>query len=475
MWWLRKYIARGKKIDSGGYKPVYFLKAYSPLLTWLKGRLGGHRIQPVEKISQITELSSIDPNIPSPAANDKPKQDRNFLRLPNWRQAIRIPQKGGGAPRRPEAAWLPGWHRASRIAPRRPEAAWLSDTPNMRMTLLEILIIGVGVLFFCGGILDLGTTRQLPGNEAQLFQAVDWILRDSLLRYHSFPMWNPYIHTGLPYLGDPMLHIYNPVISVPVLVFGVNDGFKLALFFSYLLAGLGMWRLGGVLGIGRPIRVWMALMFTFAGQPVARFFQGEYLLIFGFAWIPWILVNLIRLCETRRKLYLALSALSLAMLYFCGNAYYTFLIFFGILIFALVTVFKLNLKSPWIQPDASLVRVYALTGLLALGLVALQLLPSIEFWPRMNKGLDVQGSHTLWQIFLDYTSKDTLRPDAYNQLPAREEYYAYIGYAPFLALVGLPFAFQKRTRKYLLFFGLLLLFSLIWIDLDRMPWRDFYY
>ena len=106
-----------------------------------------------------------------------------------------------------------------------------------------------GVTFFCWGFLDLRSLTNLPGNEADIFQALDWTLVNSLRKYHVFPLWNPYIMSGIPFVGDPMLHVYNPVVTLPVLLFGVRAGFKLALYFSFLTGAFGMWRLGVVLGM----------------------------------------------------------------------------------------------------------------------------------------------------------------------------------------------------------------------------------
>jgi hypothetical protein len=184
------------------------------------------------------------------------------------------------------------------------------------------------VLLYCGSVLDLRAPTRLPGNESEVFQALDWVLVNSL-RQGDFPLWNPYLQTGLPYIADPMLHVYNPVVTLPVLLLGVRAGFKLGVFLSFLIAALGMWELGRQLGLGRAARVWTALMYTFAGQPVGRFFQGQYLFVLGFAWIPWIVAFLLQARSAgedarRRRRAMTLAALSVALLFFSGNAYYQF-------------------------------------------------------------------------------------------------------------------------------------------------------
>ena len=78
-------------------------------------------------------------------------------------------------------------------------------------------------------------------------------------------------------------------------------------------------------------------MFAFAGQPAARFFQGQYLFVFGFAYIPWIIITCCRWQEPPGAGEILLfkesrtwhAAVSLALLYFSGNAYYPFYMLLG--------------------------------------------------------------------------------------------------------------------------------------------------
>jgi hypothetical protein len=343
--------------------------------------------------------------------------------------------------------------------------------------LLEWTVITLAVLTFCAGFLHFGPNDALPGNESEVFQSLDWTLVNSLSHYGQFPLWNPYLETGLPFLGDPMAHVFNPVVTIPVLVYGVQTGFKLALFLSFLAAAFGMWRLGAALGMGHASRVWVALLYAFAGQPVARFYQGQYLFVLGFAWIPWCVGSLYLLHKTGRRFHIATSAISLALIFFSGNAYYAFYMLVAVGLLALVMLPELRHWAKPFKPqfrlDTRFLVNLSLTAILALGIVAVQLLPMIEFWPRLSKSNNLTGAQSMLQVFWDYTSKNTDRPDAVNPPITREEFYAYIGLWPTLALVLVPIALWKRERRLILFFLLLLLFVLVWIDVRNLPWHDF--
>lgn len=346
-----------------------------------------------------------------------------------------------------------------------------------RTVLLDWLVILLAVTAFCSGFLDLGSQRPLPGNESEVFQALDYVLVNSVRDHGQFPLWNPYLHTGLPYIADPMLHVYNPLVSAPVLLLGVMDGFKVALFLSFFAAALGMWALGAVLGMGSPARLWIALMFAFSGPLVARFFQGQYLFVFGLAWIPWVLAGLILTLRTRRPLYAVGAILALALLFFSGNAYFAYYMLFVIALLAVAMLFDVRRSRPHVSFHGDRAAVLLLIAVLVVGVVAVYLFPLADFWPHIGKPTnpEMSDSHTVEQILWDYTSTDTWRPDAIKtQTLGREDFYAYIGLAPFLALLLLPLAIRKRDRRMILFFGLLLAFVFAFIDVRDMPWRDLY-
>jgi 4-amino-4-deoxy-L-arabinose transferase-like glycosyltransferase/predicted DNA-binding antitoxin AbrB/MazE fold protein len=438
--WMRRYLARQGIDGSQGDNAVYLLGRYSPVLTWTK-----HVLVPwlnSHKITWNTYLASLGIGVKGSGSESVIESD---LHPPGTVQEDEDNETQAGTLSQFK------WGRA----------------------LVEWAVIALVVILFCYGFLDLGADTRLPGNESEVFQSLDWTLVNGLKNYAKFPLWNPYIRTGLPFIADPMLHAYNPVSTLPILFFGVQDGFKLAVFFSIMLAAFGMWWLGMVLGMGRPARLWMALMFAFAGQPIARFFQGQYLFVLGYAWIPWALAFLFLAFRTRKRSHIILAAISLALLFFSGNAYYSFYMLIAIGLFSVVMLVGLRAKKPYLSLDFRKLWILILVGVIALGVISIQLLPLVEFEPRLEKAKDIVGSHTPYQIFLDYTSRDTQRPDAYSTLPAREEFYAYIGLSPFLAFALLPLAIWKRDRKVLLFLGLLLLFVILWVDLDQMPWRDY--
>ena len=266
----------------------------------------------------------------------------------------------------------------------------------------EWAIVVVLVWAYCAPFLDsLGSAQVLPGDEAEFFQSLDWTLVNSLRGDGQFPLWNPYLRGGTPYVGDPYLHVWNPLITIPILLYGVMDGFKIAIFLAYLAAGLGAWYLGATLRLGPLPRLWLALMYAFTGQAVAKWFQGHYDFVLGFAWIPWSVATLIVATRTGRGRHIVAAAFALALLFLSGNAYYSYYTLFVVVTYGLVVLVRARRTRPYIQLDGRALRAFVLVGGLALGLIALQLVPLVAAYPYLFKQADpdMMTSHSLDQVW----------------------------------------------------------------------------
>lgn len=375
-------------------------------------------------------------------------------------------------PSRRERSWF------ARLFPGKDTSAAGPRLP-LRTIAIEWAIIAVIVFAFCATFLTFDDTRALPGIEHELVQTLDWTLVNSLHQFGQFPLWNPYIRTGFPYVADPFLHVYNPLVTLPVLTLGVWNGFRVALFLSFLAAALGCWWLGAVLGVGGLARVWMALMYAFTGQGVARFIQGEYDFVLGFAWIPCAIAFVLLAMRTRRPIHIVGAVVTLALIFFSGNVYYAFHTATVMVLLAAVSLVGLDRRDgrwrPRLRSDRLLVLV--VIGVLVLGFTAVQWMPLAEFGRHFTKISDplLTGSHNLHQIWLDYVSKDLQRLDLdVLRYSPREEFYAYTGIWPFLMLLALPLAVRRTDKHALVFLGALLLFSLAWIATRYMPWAGLF-
>ncbi len=337
----------------------------------------------------------------------------------------------------------------------------------------EWIVIIIPIWAYCLPFLILGPSNNLPGSETESFQAFDQILEFSIKKYGQFPLWNPYFFTGIPYISHPMLHAYNPFVSIPVLLFGVLDGFKIAVFLGFIIAGLGMWWLGREVGLSQVGRVWIALMYAFCGVPAAKFIQGQYLMVLAFGWIPFSLAAIIAATRTRKRKYICVAALGMALLFFSGNVYYAYYMLYVVTLYAVILVFKLERKPIRLRINLEGIKVLMAIGILSLGLVAIQLLPLLQHRDEFVKAVNPQltDSRNVNDIFLDLVSPEPFRPGGFSDTLRPEEFYAYIGWWPLIGMFYLPFGLSAKNKRYILLFLALIIFTFVWIDVKDMPWR----
>lgn len=97
--------------------------------------------------------------------------------------------------------------------------------------LLEWLFI-VAIIWVFGRIvwLDFNPYQLQQTGEHNESVTLPILAEIGLKRYGEIPLWNPYMLTGFPHAGDLINHFWNPVATLPVLIWGGINGFKVSVF-----------------------------------------------------------------------------------------------------------------------------------------------------------------------------------------------------------------------------------------------------
>ena len=116
------------------------------------------------------------------------------------------------------------------------------------------------------------------------FEAV----RQSILRYHQFPWWNPWVVGGFPLAAEPQVGLVS-LDTLFVLPFGTEPGLKLAAVASLMLAVEGARRLAR-LWIADPWGVALAaVLYAYNGAAILFTVNGHALTLIH-PFLPWLLV-----------------------------------------------------------------------------------------------------------------------------------------------------------------------------------------
>lgn len=227
-----------------------------------------------------------------------------------------------------------------------------------------------------------------PSSHAGLLQADTYryfyptavFLHRELSQGH-LPLWNPYQLAGQPYLALHVPAILYPPNLVLFALLGPHAALAAHAVLHLFLAGLGTWLLAGRLGLSPPARMAAAACYLLARPLGLGFYMTPFLSTP--AWLPFLLWSIHGLASEGRFRWAVALAVSLAMGFLGGHAQ---AFVYEVQIASLYGAFALSC----VAPAGRRLRAVALAlsaAPIALGLVAPQLLPSLELTERAVRDL----------------------------------------------------------------------------------------
>lgn len=338
-----------------------------------------------------------------------------------------------------------------------------------------VVILLVIFLFGRVALLDFNDQQLQQTGEHNESATLPLLAEIGLWRYGEIPLWNPYMVTGFPHAGDLINHFWNPVATLPVLVWGGINGMKISIFLSLLVAAFGQWYLAHTFGIRGFVRLWAGLMFALSGGLALLWRLGWYELLVGAAWFPWCFALLWRALHSRSHRSVVLAAVAIALVVTTGGGYYPLYLAVTLTVLTLATLFG---QRP--TERGRRFRRATAVAILAAGLSAVYLVPLADGlrYTRRDAPPDVTqvNSQPIPYALFNYVVGDEswFTTAALNRSSGFG--WFYIGALPLLALAFLPWLFGRFSwrRRGILTLLALLLVLLLWQANRHLPVRLLY-
>ncbi|MFO0985415.1 MAG: hypothetical protein U1E76_27400 [Planctomycetota bacterium] len=204
----------------------------------------------------------------------------------------------------------------------------------------------------------------------------------TLLEYHQFPLWNPWLKGGQVSFAQPESMFMSPVTLLALLT-GVLAAFKLVLLPLFVVGCAGTYELAGELGLRGLARLIAPLVF-FGSSIFPLYLSGGLPnWLFGMSILPWLV-----LCYRRAQQrfgYVLLAALLYASTLYLGSVHH--FVYFAILLFTCALGLALAQRS--VRPFLALCAVQIVGVVLA----AFRLLPLIEVFGEFPREIDATSRH----------------------------------------------------------------------------------
>lgn len=305
-----------------------------------------------------------------------------------------------------------------------------------------------------------------------------WVQAWTSIQEGSLPLWNPLVGMGAPLLANYQLAFFYPPNWLYLAAAAVGGTAGIAwiqapsVALHLVWAGLGMACLVRELKLNRLAQVSAGLAFGLSGYLVAR---GWFLSMnVTLAWLPWILYattlfarDVVRTTHGRDQVRSILRlAMVLALQLLGGHAqiaWYSILlatVWFAYWVFEygkqedsdIRIIEEKNSKTVSIYVKASL--IFAMTGVIALVLSAIQLIPTAEYLLQSSRAYEVDFEQAMVYSFWPWRLLGLVTPGFFGN-PSYGDYWGYatfwedalyIGLAPFLLAIRVIFS-RKLSKQ----------------------------
>jgi hypothetical protein len=308
-----------------------------------------------------------------------------------------------------------------------------------RDNIFSIFIFSVIAIVYALPVLkDFSFWGQMDWDQFTFWNAVP---RETLLRYHQFPLWNPYANGGNVLLAHPQSSFLSPFF-VCVLIFGPVGGLKLQIIIHLILGLWGMYVLGRYLKLSQCASYGTSLIFMLNSMYALHVTEGH-ADWFVMAFMPYVFLFYLKSIKDPKQIMGAILFLGLILLNGSIDVITVFAAYLAV--YALLAAVQNRHAAP-----------LNVLGLLFIGtilLCAVKVIPMLEFlhqYPRITDESDGISLLTLSKMLL---SREHAHLDRMDWQITREmgfrywwhEYGAYSGIIPLLlCLYGAVRSFRKQ-------------------------------
>ena len=299
-------------------------------------------------------------------------------------------------------------------------------------------------------------------NEIQNWGIGDWdhnveyvaIAKKTILSYKQFPLWNPYISGGVPYLAHPLWGTFLSLNLIIILFFSEVIGIKISILVHLLVGMFGMYLLSGYYKLKNPTSLLPPFIFMLSGFYVSHLTTGHiWVLIIAF--IPYVFLFYLKSYDDKKNIIFA--SIFLALMLLAG----THIFLFTSLFLLIYSIFKAVERK-----KMSSITILLTIFIVAVLISSIKLAPNIDFLskhPRYtNDDYSGYSLNTLYHGLLDrdqrYFTERDLGPfydETYGEKGdnpfitgishAWDENGAYIGLISLvLFLIGIPLLWKKH-------------------------------
>jgi hypothetical protein len=361
-------------------------------------------------------------------------------------------------------------------SPQKEEGFWRYLPIGAYFILTIILFAG----FLFSGKMLYGTDTMGAGVFFRSFYADFW------RTFHTMPLWEPYIHGGMPFVDAMHGDIFYPAAILQFFI-KVTYALGLKLVLHVFLAGVFMFYFLRGLNLRREISFLGGLLYMFSPCLVSLVYPGHDGKMYVYALLPLAFMLLHKACKTGRFLYFLLFSLSFALLVFTAHMQMTYFAAWGLGLYFLYLLWNIHREGK--VKIVKYIAYFVIAIVLGISLSMIQLLSPYVYLKHYSmrtmhtEGLSGYDYASSWSMHLEEAASEIVPEFSGDNIHTQGNFYwgrnpfklnsEYIGLlALFLAVVTVIY---RRTSLIWFFTGLGILAFIYALGGTTPFFRLFYY
>ncbi|MDO8638501.1 MAG: hypothetical protein Q7R43_02920 [Candidatus Daviesbacteria bacterium] len=252
----------------------------------------------------------------------------------------------------------------------------------MKNRLFPLIFLSVLILIlFLPIILNPQIILNRNNDLQEAFWPIFHFTKQQVIINHQLPLWNSLWFAGQPLLPDPQFSFFYPP-NLLFLILPIGIAFIISFFFHILIGGLGIFIISSqIFKLSKFSSLFTAALYISSPKIASYLVAGHPGLIETNAWIPWVILAIIKLASSANIYSALLLSVSLAGLFFTHTIIFMITLVSSVILF----IFCLALEKRKNLLLSGWFIVLALIG--TVGLTAVTLLPQLEWLKHTTRFL----------------------------------------------------------------------------------------
>ena len=329
-----------------------------------------------------------------------------------------------------------------------------------------IILLLLTLIFFWKIIINNNQMISPALDTTGIFSFWRWLYSSTVLQYGELPLWNPYIFSGTPFLGNPQTAMFYPINALFIL-FPSNLTFGYVFMLDVFLMGVFTYLFARTIELSKFASLISAIVFMFSGTVTSRIYAGHLTILDAFVWFPLILLFYEMAIKERKLVYGIMAGFALTLMFFTGHTQF---IAYGLMASVMYFIFRsygIIKKERKSRRILNLVVILFISMVVFFSLIAIQLLPSLEFSNYADRagGISFKDASTFSltpQYFITLIIPEFFGSPINNTYWHHGNLWELCGYAGvlplILALIGIIY---RKNNIYMPIFSVMALFTLL--------------